>query len=159
MRGVATITITGMEHIAQTLVGRVLDDMGVGAERVGPREWALRLPSDARGSVAVGIACGERTVTVRAFFMRAPDRDHAAVYRRVLRKNHDMHEWRFCVDDAGDLFLVASVPAVDVTEERLDDLLGLLVVYVDETFEATVRAGFDIPPGVSVSGPPPRPSP
>jgi len=134
-----------------------LDELGADVERVGPREWGVRLPSEARGAITVGIGCGERTVALRAFFMRGPDLDHEGVYRRVLRKNLDLRSWRFAVDDDGDLHLLADLPAAEVSAARLDDLLGQLVTCVDETFESAVRLGFDVPPGVRVTGPPPRP--
>jgi len=135
-----------------------LDELGADAERVGPREWGVRLPSLARGAITAGIGCGERTVTLRAFFMRGPDRDHDAVYRRVLRKNLDLRDWRFAVDDSGDLYLAADLPIGEISADRLDGLLGQLVLCVDETFESVVRLGFDVPEGVRVTGPPPAPA-
>lgn len=136
-----------------------LEQLGADAERVGPREWGVRLPSEARGAITAGIGCGERTVVLRAFFLRGPDRDHESVYRLLLRRNLDLRVWRFALDPSGDVHLVADVPVAEVTADRLDELLGQLVVCVDETFERTMRLGFDVPAGVRVTGAPPPPPP
>lgn len=143
-----------------TIDGQIVDALastGLTPERVGARRWSVRVPCETRGSVGVLVARSERTVTLSAFFMRAPDRNHGEVYRRLLRRNWDMRGWRFAVDDPGDVFLLATVEADAVTGALMDDLLGLLVTCVDEAFEAAVRVGFDIPAGVRVTGTPPAP--
>ncbi|MGB1676164.1 MAG: YbjN domain-containing protein [Miltoncostaeaceae bacterium] len=128
-----------------------LDGIGVDAERLGAREWSIRVPSVKRGIVAVAAEAGERTLALRAFFMRGPDRAHSDVYRRALRKNLDMHHWRFAVDDAGDLWLLAEAETSVLGSDGLDGLLGLLSTYVDESFEGILRLGFEVPPGQGVS--------
>lgn len=136
------------------LVQRWLDGIGVDAERLGPREWSIRVPCAKRGVVAVAATVGERTMSLRAFFMRGPDRAHVDVYIRALRKNLDMHHWRFAADDAGDLWMVAEAETSLLGADGLDGLLGLLSTYVDETFEGILRMGFEVPDGQGV-GPPP----
>lgn len=136
------------------LIQRWLDNIGVDAERLGPAEWSIRVPCSKRGVVAVAATAGERTLGLRAFFMRGPDRAHVDVYTRALRKNLDMHQWRFAADDAGDLWMVAEAETSLLGADGLDGLLGLLSTYVDETFEGILRAGFEVPDGQGV-GPPP----
>ena len=91
---------------------------------------------------------------LRAFFLRGPDRDHEAVYRRLLRKNLDTRDWRFAIDDDGDLYLLADTPLDGLDVDRLDGLLGSLSTLVDETYESVVRLGFAVPEG-TIFGPPP----
>jgi hypothetical protein len=91
---------------------------------------------------------------MRAFFMRGPDRAHADVYKRALRKNLDMRHWRFAADDAGDLWMIAEAETSLLGSDGLDGLLGLLSTYVDESFEGILRLGFEVPDGQGV-GPPP----
>lgn len=134
-----------------------LDRIGVDAERLGPTDWSIRVPSVKRGIVAVAAHAGERTLEMRAFFMRGPDRAHADVYRRALRKNLDMRHWRFAADDAGDLWLVAEGEVAVLGADGLDGMLGLLSTYVDEVFEGILRLGFEVPEGQGV-GPPPSPA-
>lgn len=136
------------------LVAHYLEEIGADADRLGEREWGLQLPSAKRGSIGVAVIAGERTLSLRAFFMRGPDRAHEQVYRRVLRKNLDTYAWRFALDDAGDLLLVAQAPLEGLTAAVLDDLLGSLCTTVDETYESAVRTGFDVPEGTEFRPPP-----
>jgi hypothetical protein len=135
-------------------IGAYLEEIGAQAERRGPRHWAVVVPCAKRGSVAAGMACGESTLSLHVFFMRAPDRHHERVYERLLRKHLTTYAWRFALDDAGDLFLVAQTPIDAVTAEELDRLLGTLATCVDEVYEGVLREGFDVPEG-TVIGPPP----
>ncbi len=131
-----------------------IDRIGVDAERLGPTEWSIRVPSLKRGVVAVAASAGERTLSLRAFFMRGPDRAHVDVYRRALRKNLDMYHWRFATDDAGDLWMIAEAETTMLGADGLDGLLGLLSTYVDESFEGILRLGFEVPDGQAVVPPP-----
>lgn len=132
-----------------------LSGIGVDAERMGPGDWSVRVPSTKRGVVAVALAAGERTLAMRAFFMRGPDRAHPQVYLRALRKNLEMRHWRFAADDAGDLWLIAEAEIAVLGADGLDGLLGLLSTYVDESFEGILRLGFEVPDGQGVVPPPP----
>jgi hypothetical protein len=137
------------------LVNSWLTRIGADFERLDDRNWTVRVPSAKREIVAVAIAVGERTVALRAFFMRGPDRDAEGVYRRILMKNLETRLWRFAIDDAGDLWLVADAETSVLGADGLDGMLGLLSTYVDETWESVIRMGFDVPDGMRVSGPPP----
>ena len=131
-----------------------LDEIGADAERLAEREWAVRLPSAKRGAVTAGLVVGERTLTLRAFVVRGPDRDHEGVYRRLLHKNLSTRAWRFAIDDDGDVFAVADAPLAGLDADVLDGLLGALCTLIDETYESVVRMGFDVPTD-TVFGPPP----
>lgn len=117
--------------------------------------WSVELPSLRRGVIGVGLMAHERTVRMASFVMRAPDRDHAAVYRRMLERNLRMAYWRFGLDADGDVFLAAHLDGQHLDAEHLDQVLGLLVTYVDESYEGLVRTGFAIPDHIRVSAPPP----
>ncbi len=107
----------------------------------------IAVPSQRRGAVTVQIVPTERTVTFRAFVMRAPDLAHQDVYRRLLRKNHDAGPWVFSLDALGDVFLVANRPVGALDSDALDGLLGALSSHVDEVFEGLVSTGFGGGPG------------
>jgi hypothetical protein len=138
-------------------ISRYLDEIGAAAERRGAREWGVRLPSDKRGAVTALLTARERTLAVRAFFLRGPDRDHDSVYRRLLRKNLDTRDWRFAIDDGGDLYLLADTPLAGLDVDGLDGLLGSLSTLVDETYESVVRMGFEVPEGTKFGPPPTQP--
>lgn len=132
----------------------LLDEIGADVERSGPRTFVVRVPTVRRGLVAVLVETGERTLRADAFFMRGPDRDHEAVYRRVLQRNLEGGRWHFALDGDGDLYLVLRIPLAGVDARTLDELLGEFSMTVDETFEGIMRLGFDVPAGTP-TGPPP----
>lgn len=146
-----------MDASGAALVNIWLGQIGLDAERLDDRHWTLRVPSQAREMVAAALTVGERTLELRAFVMRGPDRNRDDVYARVLRKNLAMRTWRFALDDAGDIWLVADAETAVLGQAGLDGLLGLLSTYVDEVFEGLVRTGFDVPDGMRVTGGPPPP--
>lgn len=114
---------------------------------------AVRLPSERRGSFVLLIAPTERALAMRAFVMRAPDRRHEAVYRRLLAKNLDAADWRFALDEWGDVYLTAYVPQDVIRTGQLDGLLGGACAAVDAVFEGIARTGFDIPDEVALRPP------
>ncbi len=143
-----------MAVVAPETVGAHLAEIGAEVERRGPREWAVRVPCTKRGSLAVLVTVRERTVGLRAFVVRGPDRAHVEVYARLLHKNMDARDWRFGIDGPGDVWALADTPLEGLDADRLDGLLGALSALVDETFESVVRTGFDVPEGTEF-GPPP----
>lgn len=143
-----------MSDDEQAALGAAIDALGLTTTRSGPRHWTVGVPTELRGELACGVEARERTLVMRAFVLRAPDRAHDRVYRAALERNIDCRTWYFAADGHGDLFLVAEVPLDRVTERALDGLLGALSVLVDETFEGLARTGFDVPEGARF-GPPP----
>jgi Putative bacterial sensory transduction regulator len=139
---------------APARIALYLDEIGAEAQRLGEREWGVRLPSAKRGAIGATLSVRERTLTIRAFVLRAPDRAHEDVYRRLLQKNLTTPHWRFAIDDGGDVFLVcdASLSALDA--DARDGLLGALCSVVDETYESAVRTGFEVPAGTEFRPPP-----
>jgi hypothetical protein len=135
-------------------IARMLDELGLEARRGGEREWVVRVPCAKRGALGVLLTCNERTLGLRAFVLRGPDRGHTAVYARLLRKNLEAHPWRFALDDAGDVYLAAEASLEGLRTEELDGLLGALSTRVDETYEGVVRTGFDVPEGTAFAPPP-----
>lgn len=139
---------------ALDVIGGYLEELGAPFERRGDREWTVMLPSHKRGGIAARLIAGERTLALRAFFMRGPDREHEAVYRRLLLKNLGTSAWRFALDADGDVHLVSETPLETLSGNLLDELLGTLSTIVDETYESAVRTGFEVPEGTEFRPPP-----
>ena len=139
---------------APALIARHLGEIGVPADRRGEREWSLSVPCTKRGSVGVLLMVRERSLGMRAFVMRAPDRDRLGVWERLLGKNLTTRDWRFGIDQDGDVYAVADAPLASLDADTLDGLLGSLSTLIDETYESLVRTGFDVPEGTEFQPPP-----
>lgn len=140
----------------QERLAPVVEALDIEAERHGPREWSLAVPCATRGAVGVLVTARELTVTLRAFVMRAPDRDAEGVHIRLLHKNLSTRHWRFAIDDLGDVFALADARLEGIAVGDLDGLLGELSTLVDEVYETIVRMGFEVPAGAEFA-PPPEP--
>lgn len=139
---------------APALIARYLEEIGVPADRRGAREWSVSVPCTKRGSVGVLLMVRERSLGLRAFVMRAPDRDRPGVWERLLGKNLVTRDWRFGIDADGDVYAVADAPLAGLDGDALDGLLGALSTLIDETYESLVRTGFDVPEGTEFRPPP-----
>jgi hypothetical protein len=135
-------------------IADLLAEFGMPVTNAPGGEAVVTVPSERRGAVTVAIARNESALRLQAFVLRAPDRAHADVYRRLLRKNFHTRSWRFALDAAGDVFAVADATSGERLAERLDAMLGELAMLVDEVYEGLVRTGFNVPDGARI-GPPP----
>ena len=147
--------MAGEAILLNARIGAYLQELGLSPMARRGGGWSVELSSIKRGAIGVGLRAHERTVRMGTFLMRAPDRDHEAVYRRMLERNLQMAYWRFGLDSDGDLILAAHLEDAQFGPETLDTVLGLLVIYVDETYEGLVRLGFAIPSHINIGAPPP----
>ncbi len=147
--------MAGEAMLLNARIGAYLQELDLSPTARRGGGWSVELPSIKRGVIGVGLRAHERTVRLGTFVMRAPDRDHEAVYRRMLERNLQMAFWRFGLDPDGDLILAAHLEAARLVPETLDTVLGLLVTYIDETYEGLVRLGFAIPSHINIGAPPP----
>lgn len=138
-------------------LGACLLELGISPTARRRGGWSLELPSQRRGTIGVGLQAHERTVRLTSFVMRAPDRNHEGVYRRLLERNLEMAYWRYGVDRFGDIVLAARLDGDRLSAATLDEVLGLLITYIDEAFESLARLGFDIPDGIRIGAPPAGP--
>lgn len=143
-----------MEDAVPARVAAHLAELGADVERRADREWVVQVPCAKRGAIAVLVTARERSVGLRAFIVRGPDRRQEEVYARLLRKNLAVTDWRFGIDGPGDVYAVADVALAGLDADRLDGLLGALSAMVDETYESVVRTGFDVPAGTEFRPPP-----
>ena len=137
--------MAGVGFRADTAIDAALADIGVTHERVGRATWRVEVPCVDRRSITVGLAADERSLRLQAFLLRAPDRDHDAVHRRLLRKNMDLRAtgpWRFALDEHGDVHVVAELALTADAVGGLDGVLGALASLVDATWAGLVRTGF-----------------
>lgn len=111
-------------------------------ERAGDGRWFVMLSGEHKRTIPAYLRVRSHTLVIESLFMRAPDEREADVYAYLLRRNLHSYLFRFALSDAGDVLLVAVVPAHAVTAQELDRLMGALLVTADEAFDAALRLGF-----------------
>jgi len=109
--------------------------------RVG-ESWSFALPGEKKLQTPVRLDLGPHALGVHAFVCRKPDENFEGVYRWLLEKNMRMYAVAFGLDQLGDIYLDARLPLATVSAEELDNLLGSVLAYADESFNTILELGF-----------------
>jgi hypothetical protein len=128
---------TPAEVIASTLASLELD-----YQSPGPGAFLVKLPGQHKLATMAWLIAGRHSLHVEAFFCRQPDENHAAFYRFLLQRGARMYGMHFALDPLGDVYLVGRQPLDSVTEEEIDRLLGCVLSYCDDNFDAALELGF-----------------
>ncbi len=124
------------------LIGQVLDERGLGYERTDPGAYFVTLPGVHKLATQAWLVVGDHSLLVEAFVVRRPDENHAEFARYLLEKNARTYGVHFAVDPVGDVYLVGRTPLSAVTTDEVDRLLGCVLTYADESFDALLELGF-----------------
>ena len=119
-----------------------LDDNEVDYDEVGDGVFAITLPGEKKLQTPVRLDVGPHALGIHAFVCRKPDENHEGVYRWLLQRNLKMYGVSFALDAVGDIYLDGRLPLSAVTPEELDRLLGSVLSYADESFNAILELGF-----------------
>jgi hypothetical protein len=135
-----------MSWLARTEIAEViratLDDREVTYDEVGDNAYVVRLVGTHRLLTAVRLVIGDQSLLVEAFFVRQPDENAAAFYQFLLERNGRMYGVHFAIDARGDVYLIGRLPLLAVTPDEIDRLLGCVLTYADEAFDAALEIGF-----------------
>ena len=119
-----------------------LDDNGIDYDQVGDGAFSITLPGETKLQTPVRLDVGPHALGIHAFVCRKPDENHEGVYRWLLQRNLKMYGVAFALDAVGDIYLDGRLPLSAVTPEELDRLLGSVLSYADESFNAILELGF-----------------
>ena len=119
-----------------------LDDNEVDYHEVSDGVFAITLPGEKKLQTPVRLDVGPHALGIHAFVCRKPDENHEGVYRWLLQRNLKMYGVSFALDAVGDIYLDGRLPLSAVTPEELDRLLGSVLSYADESFNAILELGF-----------------
>jgi hypothetical protein len=128
--------------VTADLIRGHLDANGIDYSEAGDGVFAITLPGEKKLQVPVRLDVGPHALGVHAFVCRKPDENHEGVYRWLLQRNLKMYGVAFALDAVGDIYLDARLPLSVVTPEELDRLLGSVLSYADESFNAILELGF-----------------
>lgn len=135
-----------MSWLARTEIDGViratLEEREISFDEVGESAFVVRLAGTRRLVTAVRLVVGDQSLLVEAFFVRRPDENAAEFYRFLLERNGRMYGVHFAIDSKGDVYLIGRLPLLAVTPDEIDRLLGCVLTYADETFDAALEIGF-----------------
>ena len=124
------------------VVRTYLTDNDIEHEESAEGVFSFSLPGEKKLQTAVRLDVGLHALGVHAFVCRNPDENHGRVYRWLLERNLKMYAVSFAVDRLGDIYLDARLPLAAATPGELDKLLGSVLSYADESFNAILELGF-----------------
>ncbi|WP_435746385.1 YbjN domain-containing protein [Nocardioides sp. SYSU DS0663] len=131
-----------MNEQAAQVVRDHLADNDLEFEETRPGLFSFSLPGEKKLQTAVRLDVGEHALGVHAFVCRRPDENHERVYRWLLERNLRMYAVSFAVDRMGDIYLDGRLPLSAVEPAELDRLLGAVLSYADDSFNAILELGF-----------------
>jgi hypothetical protein len=124
------------------VVRQHLADAEIDYEEPAPGVFQFSLPGERKQQTPVRLDLGPHALGVHAFVCRRPDEEFERVYRWLLEKNMRMYAVAFALDQHGDIYLDARLPLSMVDPDELDRLLGSVLTYADESFNAILELGF-----------------
>ena len=111
------------------------------ADARGQYRWLLRLAGEEKEFITLWLSLRQRTVHVEAQLMPAPEERIEEVYRFLLTKNAELYGLHVALGPENAIYLVGRVPVGELTSERLDELCGAALHYVDEIFPTAMAMG------------------
>jgi hypothetical protein len=111
-------------------------------ERTSDSAFVATLPGTHKLKTLCNLIIGDHAMRVEAFVMRQPDENREQLWAWLLRRNADLYGVAFAIDPVGDCYLVGRVPLHAVTPDEIDRLLGAVLTYADESFDAMLEIGF-----------------
>lgn len=115
---------------------------GLEVTPVGDDRWMTMLEGEWKRTIPLLLDLGDRRLTLTSLFAGVPDEGHAEVYRILLQRNQRPGPVHFALDDEGDLILTGSLPLAALDATAVDELLGQVLTFADETFNQVLRTGF-----------------
>lgn len=111
------------------------------ADDRGHFHWLVRLAGDEKDVITIWLSLRQRTVHVETELMPAPEAQLEELYRYLLVKNADLRGLHLALGPEEGVYLMTEIPIHDVTVERLDELVGATLTYVDEIYPTAMAMG------------------
>jgi len=119
-----------------------LASLGLSFEMPRPGAYLVRLEGQHKLATMTWLIVGAHSLHVEAFFCRQPDENQAQFYRFLLERSGRMYGVHFALDPVGDVYLVGRLPLSSVSAAEIDRILGCVLSYSDENFDAALMIGF-----------------
>ena len=124
------------------VIRAALDEAGIDYDEPGAGQFFAKLPGEHKLATNCWLVVGTHAVLVQAFVCRRPDENHEEFFRFLLQRNARTYGVAFSVDAVGDVYLVGRLAHQAITPHEVDRVLGSVLQYADETFDALLEIGF-----------------
>jgi hypothetical protein len=135
--------VTPAQAKAAAVIESALAGLGLVPECPEPGSYLVRLEGERKLATMTWLIADPHSLHVEAFFCRKPDENHSRFYRFLLERNGRMYGVHFAVDAQGDVYLTGRQPLESVSAEEIDRLLGCVLSYSDDNFNAALAIGFE----------------
>lgn len=123
-----TGTLLGIEHQASP------DDRG-------HFHWLIRFKGDEKDVITLWLSLRQRSVHAETEVMPAPEENREELLRFLLLKNAEMRDVHFAIGPEEGIYLMTQIPMNELDLDRLDELVGATLTYVDETYPTAMMMG------------------
>jgi hypothetical protein len=124
------------------LIADYLESTGLDFEQSKPGTFVVTLPGERKLLTTVSLVVGDHAVSINSFVARAPEENHAGVYRWILERNRKTYAVAYALDHLGDIYLSGRLPLTAVNATELDRVLGCVLEYSDGSFNTLLELGF-----------------
>ncbi|MEO9180335.1 MAG: YbjN domain-containing protein [Acidimicrobiales bacterium] len=100
----------------------------------GHHHWLIRLSGEEKDVITLWLSLRQRTVHAETEVVPAPEENLEAFYKFLLVKNAELRELHLAIGPEEGIYLQCQIPTNEVTVERLDELVGATLHYVDEIY-------------------------
>jgi hypothetical protein len=111
------------------------------SDNKGQYHWMIRLRGDEKDVIALWLTLRQRTVHFETQVMPAPEEQFETLYKYLLVKNAELRDLHLAIGPEEGIYLLTQVPIGEVTLERLDEIVGATMHYVDEIFPTAMSMG------------------
>jgi len=102
----------------------------------------VTLPGTKRLQVPVALTVTQQALVFETFVARGTDQEPTRLYEFLLRRNAKAFGAAYCIDQAGDVYLVGRVALAGVSLEALDLVLASMLGMADGDFNTILELGF-----------------
>jgi Putative bacterial sensory transduction regulator len=134
----ATVSSWAKEWRASALLG--VEHQALADDR-GHFHWLIRLKGEEKDVITLWLSLRQRTVHVETEVTPAPEENRETLYRYLLTKNAELRELHLAIGPEDGIYLMAQIPIVEMTTERLDEVVGATLIYVEEIYPTAMTMG------------------
>jgi len=111
------------------------------ADDRGHFHWLIRLKGEEKSVITLWLSLRQRTVHVETEVIPAPEENRETLYHYLLAKNAELRELHLAIGPEEGVYLMAKIPINEVSVERLDEVLGATLTYVEEIYPTAMTMG------------------